>query len=113
MYFTTYEVVKKLLTPTKSSDSGILNGGPFMVHFAAGLLAEMVSCIFWVPIGTFPSYGSLNEVLMMLFVDLNNRRHQRTSTSAIYYAHTGPCCLPRKSGCCSYYPTIGRLTRYK
>lgn len=47
LYFTTYELAKKGLLSV-----GPVGQSPFLAHFGAGLLAELVSCALWVPIGT-------------------------------------------------------------
>ncbi|MES1914857.1 MAG: hypothetical protein MHM6MM_006885 [Cercozoa sp. M6MM] len=45
LYFSAYEVSKRVLAPLSSA------GVPtFAQHFASGLAAEAVSCVFWVPI---------------------------------------------------------------
>lgn len=46
LYFTSYEVAKSTLSSTFPS----LAAAPALGHFAAGMTAEAVSCIFWVPI---------------------------------------------------------------
>jgi hypothetical protein len=46
LYFTTYELAKGSLLST-----GPIGQSPFIAHFTAGLLAEFVSCVLWVPIG--------------------------------------------------------------
>lgn len=45
LYFTTYELAKKGLLSV-----GPVGQSPFLAHFGAGLLAELVSCALWVPI---------------------------------------------------------------
>lgn len=44
-YFTSYEVMKYAL-----SHVPVLNSSPFIANFAAGLGAETISCVIWVPI---------------------------------------------------------------
>lgn len=46
LYFTSYEVAKSTLSSTFPS----LAAAPALGHFAAGMTAEAISCIFWVPI---------------------------------------------------------------
>jgi hypothetical protein len=53
LYFTTYEVAK-----TRLLSIGPVGQSPFLAHFTAGLLAEIVSCALWVPIGTCVLNGS-------------------------------------------------------
>lgn len=53
VYFTTYEMAKRKLSSFAGSShaDGSTGGASFVVHFSAGLLAEVVSCVFWVPTG--------------------------------------------------------------
>lgn len=60
LYFTTYEVTKSTLHENTSSNGATESS--FYVHSIAGLVAEIISCVLWVPVDVIKERMQIQQV---------------------------------------------------